>query len=95
MGQQAEAGSPINLAATGTISKSSGALLGFFVNSTSSGTLVFRTGLAGAGGTGSTVITGTITPAAGIYHRLPAYCVDGLHVTVANTINATFFFAAG
>jgi hypothetical protein len=90
--QIAQSGTPINKTATGTVSKASGSLLGFYVNSTTNGTIVLRTGASG--GSGGTAITGTITPAIG-FHRLPAYCVSGLHVTIANTLNVTFIFAAG
>lgn len=92
MAQMAQSGTPINKTSTGTVSKVSGALLGFYVNSTTAGTLVLRTGAAGAS-TG-TAITGTITPVIG-FHRLPAFCVNGLHATIANTLDVTFFFAAG
>lgn len=92
MSQQQESGVPINIAATATVSKVSGTLLGFYVNSTSSGTLVIRSGAAGAA-TG-TAISGTITPAIG-FHRFPAYCVAGCHFTIANTLDMTAFFAAG
>lgn len=95
MSQFVQSGTPTNLTSTNTISKVSGTLLGFFVASTTGGTIVFRTGVAGAGGSSATVISGTITPAAGIFHRYPAYCVDGLHATIANTLNVTFIFAAG
>lgn len=94
MSQTVQSGVPINATGTGTVSKASGSLLGFFVNSTTGGTIVFRVGAAGAG-TGGTVISGTITPAAGTFHRFPAYCIDGLHATIANTLDVTFFFAAG
>jgi len=86
-----ESGTPINTTATATVSKVSGSLLGFYVNSTSSGTLVFRQGSAGAAD--GSVISGTITPAIG-FHRYPAYCKDGCHVTVGATIDVTIFFSA-
>ena len=92
MSQVVESGTPINLAATGTISKVSGVLFGFYVNSTTNGTVVFRVGSDGT--SSGTVVSGTITPAIG-FHRFPAYCPGGAHVTIANTLDATFFFAAG
>lgn len=92
MSQIVQSGVPTNLTSTGTISKVSGTLLGFYVNSTSSGTVVFRSGSEGS--SSGTAISGTITPAIG-YHAFPAYCPGGCHVTIASTINATFFFAAG
>ncbi len=75
-----------NMTATGDVSTDTGALIGFYVNSTSSGTLVLR-----RGGSGGTAISGTITPAIG-FHRFPARCVGGLHATIANTLNVTFFY---
>lgn len=81
-----ECGSPVNLTATGAISLSPGTLLGFYVNSTSSGTVVFRDG-----GSGGTVLSGTITPAVG-FHRFPAACATSCHVTIGGTLNATFFY---
>ena len=89
MGQFVESGTPINKTGTGTVSVASGNLLGFYVNSTTGGTLVLR-----VGGSGGTVICGTITPAIG-WHRYPAYCPSGLHATIANTLDVTFSFAAG
>lgn len=92
MSQIQQAGTPVNTTDTATVSKVSGSLLGFYVNSTSSGTLVFRQGAAGA--SSGAAISGTITPAIG-FHAFPAYCVDGCHVTVGSTINVTIFYAAG
>lgn len=89
MAQFVEAGTPINRTTTGDVSLASGNLLGFYVNSTSSGTVIFR-----VGGSSGTVINGVITPAIG-WHRYPAYCPSGLHVTVGGTLDATFSFAAG
>lgn len=92
MTQFVQSGTPLNKTATGTVSKVDGTLIGFYVNSTTGGTLVFRVGAAGAS-TG-TVISGTITPVIG-YHAFPAYCVGGCHATIANTLDVTLFFAAG
>ncbi len=61
-------------------------LLGFYVNNTSSGTLVLR-----KGGSSGTAISGTITPAIG-YHRFPAAVEAPLHATIANTLDVTFFY---
>lgn len=63
-------------------------LLGFYVNSTTGGTLVLR-----KGGSSGTVLCGTITPAIG-FHAFPASCPGGLHATIANTLDVTFFFTA-
>jgi hypothetical protein len=65
-------------------------LIGFYVNSTNGGTLVLRDG-----GSGGTVMCGTITPAIG-FHRFPANVGSSLHATIAGTaLNVTFFFASG
>lgn len=91
MGMQVEGGAPILLAESGAISLRTGTLLGFYVNSTTGGTIVLRNG-----GANGTAISGTITPAIG-FHRFPAYFTSssGAYATLANTISVTFFFQAG
>lgn len=87
-----QCGLAVNFTATGDIStnKNPGCqLIGFYVNSTTSGTVVFR-----RGGSGGTVMDGTITPAIG-WHAFPANCPNGLHVTVGGTIDATAFIVEG
>ena len=86
-GYTKESGTPKNLTASGAISLGPGALLGFYVNSTSSGTIVLKDG-----GTGGTAISGTITPAIG-FHRFPAEFVTSAYATIGATIDVTFFFA--
>lgn len=81
-----EGGNPKNITATGTVSDKPGTLLGFYVNSTSSGTLVLRDG-----GSSGTALSGTITPAIG-FHRFPASFGTDLHATAGGTINVTFFY---
>lgn len=84
-----QSGKPVNFTATGDVSTADCVLLGFYVNSTSSGTVVFR-----KGGASGTVISGTITPAIG-FHWFPANCPGGCHVTAGGTINATAFVVEG
>ena len=84
-----QSGSPINITSSGAVSLVAGNLIGFYVNSTTAGTVVVRNG----GATG-TAISGTITPAIG-FHSFPAYCTSGCYLTLANTIDVTAFFAAG
>jgi hypothetical protein len=87
-----ESGNFKNITATGAVTANPGALLGFYVNSTTAGTLVLRDG-----GAGGTVMGGTITPPIG-FHRFPAnFGALGLHATVGGAIDATFFYvlAAG
>jgi len=90
MPQIQQSGTPVLLTSSGAISKVSGTLVGFYVNSTSSGTIVLSLG----GTSGGTAISGTITPSIG-FHCFPAYCKDGVYATIANTASVTFFFAAG
>lgn len=78
------AGAYVNVTATGTVDPTSGVLMGFYVCSTTSGTIVLRDG-----GASGTVMTGTITPAVG-WNVLPVGYNTDLHVTIANTINVTF-----
>lgn len=75
-----------NITATGDITTRNAALLGFYVNSTSGGTLVLK-----KGGSGGTALGGTITPDAG-FHPYPAMCEAGLHATISGTIDVTFFY---
>lgn len=84
--QTVETGSSKNISATGNVTTGAVSLIGFYVNSTSSGTLVLRDG-----GSSGTVLCGTITPAIG-FHRYPVSTNGVLHATVGGTIDATFFF---
>ena len=81
-----EWGTPSNITSTTTVKKQAGALLGFYVNSTSSGTIVFYD----SDSTTANAISGTITPAIG-FHRFPAALANGLHVVIASTLNVTIF----
>lgn len=93
--QTQESGAPINLAATGIVSETTGSLIGFYVNSTSSGVITFSTGGALAATTGGAAICGSITPAIG-FHRFPACTPNRMYMTlVSGSINVTAFFAAG
>ena len=85
----AEVGGYKNITATGAVSTGSCQLIGFYVNSTTVGTLVLRNG-----GAGGEVMNGTITPAIG-FHRFPANVGVSLYATVGGTLDVTFFFAAG
>jgi len=85
----AEVGAYKNMTATGDVTTGPCQLLGFYVNSTTVGTVVLKDG-----GSSGTVICGTITPAIG-FHRFPANVGTSLHFTEGGTIDITFFFAAG
>lgn len=85
-----EFGHAVNITSTAdVVATTNCVLLGFYVNSTTSGTLVLR-----RGGSGGTALSGTITPAIG-FHRFPVRCPGGLHATIANTLNVTFFVIDG
>lgn len=82
---QSNFGAASRLTATGDVKDASGRLLGFYVNSTTAGTLVLRDG-----GASGTVLTGTITPAVG-WHALPIAFATDLHATIAGTaLDVTF-----
>jgi len=85
----AEVGGYKNITATGAVSTGPCQLIGFYVNSTTMGTLVLRNG-----GASGEVMSGTITPAIG-FHRFPANVGVSLYATVGGTLDVTFFFAAG
>lgn len=82
-------GAPVNLTSSGIVSKVPGSLLGFYVNNTSSGTIVIKDAIV----TGGTAISGTITPAIG-WHTFPASCATGCFVTIGSSLDVTLFFAA-
>lgn len=82
-------GQPVNLTASGAISTMPGKLVGFYVNSTSSGTIVLKDG-----GSSGTAISGTITPAVG-WHFFPASFSTSAYATIGATLNVTFIFAPG
>ena len=84
----AEVGGYKNITATGAVSTGACQLIGFYVNSTTAGTLVLTDG-----GSGGTAMSGTITPAIG-FHRFPANVGTSLYATIAGTaLNVTFFYA--
>ena len=86
----AEVGGAKNITATGAVTANPCQLIGFYVNNTTAGTLVLRDG-----GSGGTVLCGTITPAIG-FHRFPANIGSSLYATIAGSaLDVTFFFAAG
>jgi len=79
---------PVLLTESGAILAGPGQIVGFYVASTSSGTIVLKDG-----GSDGTAISGTITPAVG-YHAFPAQFGTSGYATIANTISATFFVIA-
>jgi hypothetical protein len=81
-------GGPVRLTATGQVKTGGGAILGFYVNSTTTGTIVLWDSLSAAGNQ----VTGTITPGIG-WHPLPLKFGVGLHCVIANTLDVTFIVA--
>ncbi len=66
-------------------------LLGFYVASTNVGTLIIKDG-----GTSGTALSGTITPAAGRFHRFPCDINASAYATIGGTaLDVTFFYVAG
>jgi|TARA_R110000822_G_scaffold73603_1_gene176866 hypothetical protein len=86
----AETGGYKNVTASGAVTSGPCQLIGFYVNNTSSGTVVLLDG-----GSNGTVISGTITPAIG-FHRFPANIGTSLYLTKGgSSIDVTFFYASG
>lgn len=79
-------GCPYNTTSTAQLlpAVTAGQVIGFYVNSTTNGTLVFRRG------TSAGTALGTITPAVG-WHFYPLETTGGIHVTIANTLDVTVF----
>ena len=91
MAQIQQAGTPINLTASGAISLCRGSILGFYVNSTTAGTIVVKDG-----GTSGTALGGTITPSVGWQtYPFTITSASGAYATIGGTIDVTFSFAAG
>lgn len=77
------------LSASGQVSPSGSScrLVGFYVASTTGGTIILKDG-----GSSGTAKSGTITPAIG-YHAFPGEFNSDCYATIANTISVTFFWA--
>lgn len=85
-----QSGTPINKTSSSIVSSAPGSLIGYHVNSTTSGTIVFRSGTLST----STAVSGTITPGTG-FNAFPGSFPDGCYATIGGTLDVTFFFAAG
>lgn len=82
-----QVGSYANKSATANIKNTDGALLGFFVNTTSAGIIQFYDS---ATTTTTIPITGAITPAAGNWYPLPIAFSTGLYMVLnSGSINVT------
>jgi hypothetical protein len=77
-----------NLTASGLIKTGSGRLKGFFVASTTSGTIKLWDNTSAA----TTTIINTFTPSAGFYPLPDIEFSTGCFATLANTIDVTFFW---
>lgn len=86
-----QSGVPINLSASGALTLTQGQMIGYHVNSTSGGTIVFRNG-----GSAGTAVSGTITPTVG-FNAFPCYfnSASGGYATISGTIDVTFFVQGG
>lgn len=73
---------------TDAIKTGKGVLVGMYVNSTSSGTIVIYDGITATG----TLINNTITPAKGWHDLGNVAFLTGLSVTIANTLDVTLYF---
>ena len=83
-----EVGSYTNKTSSSNIKSGQGAMIGFYVNSTSSGTIAFYDDAA----TGTTVpISGTITPAIGMNY-FPVCFSNGLNAVIGGTLNVTIIW---
>lgn len=73
------------LTASGQIMATPGAIAGFYVSSTTSGTIVLFDNTAGSG----TQMSGTMTPASG-WNEFPANFFTALFATITGTLDVTF-----
>ena len=80
-----EVGSYTNLTATANVKSSSGAMIGFYVNSTTVGTIQFYDS---ASTTTTVPISGLITPAIGMNY-FPVAFANGLYAVIGGTLNVT------
>lgn len=82
---------PVNLTASGQILSGPGTIKGFFVNSTTSGTVRISDNTSAT----TPYLGGAITPAAGNFYQFPASVTTGGYVTITGTIDVTFFVRLG
>lgn len=80
-----QVGNYSNKTSTGNINPKDGCLLGFYVNSTSTGTIQFYDS---ATTTTTVSITGVITPTIG-WNPLPVVYQAGLYAVIGSTLNVT------
>ena len=90
MSQVQQAGAPVNLSASGAVSLVPCNVIGYHVNSTGGGTLVFRDGPTVAG----TAVNAATTPLVG-FTAFPASMSSGCFLTISGTIDVTVFVQGG
>ena len=83
-----EVGSYRNLTASANVQSVSGAMIGFYVCSTTSGTIQFYDS---ATTTTTTPISGLITPAIGMNY-FPICFANGLYAVIGGTLNVTISY---
>lgn len=74
------------LTASGQVMSAPGVMTGFYVSSTTAGTILLYDNTAASG----TQLSGTITPAIG-WNEFPAQFFTGLYATIGGTLDVTFF----
>ena len=77
-----------NLTASAQLKSQQGRIMGFYVNSTSAGTIKLWDSLTASGA----VICNTITPAVGFHNLAEAAFSVGLYATIGGTLDVTFFY---
>lgn len=90
MGYVNQAGVPINLSSSGALSLVPCSIIGYHVNSTSGGTLVFRNGTTAGG----TAVNAAVAPFVG-FTAFPASLNAGCYLTISGTIDVTVFVQGG
>lgn len=81
-----QGGFPVHITATGQVVAAPAMLIGFYVNSTTAGTIILYDSLSA-----TNPISGLITPAIGM-QWFPSIHLTGVFVTIAGTLDATFFY---
>lgn len=84
-----EAGQFTNLSASGSVKDGAGKLLGFFVASSSSGTVKLWDNTSAAG----TIIINTTSVTAATFYPCPAAFANGCYATIGGTADITFFWS--
>lgn len=80
-----DSGNPTRLTATANVKSSSGNMRGFYVSSTTAGTIQFYDS---SGTTTTTPVTGLIIPAIG-WNTLPVGFGAGIYVVIGSTLDVT------